>query len=509
MRRIVSLWLPRFTIERLIHIRPDWRDKSFAVVTGTRREITAASRAALRSGIAPGLALADARAMLPALMAVDADPAADARALDALGEWCGRYAPWIATDGVALSGGGAGLLLDVTGCAHLFGGEEAMLTHMTTHIARLGLTVRTAMTANPAAARALARWVTEPRGFTIVAAGETAAALAPLPIAALGLPHGTTASLSLLGLRTIGQIYGLPRAALAARFGATVTGPLDRALGRVFEPISPTPPPARHMTRLSFPEPIGRIEDIVAALDRLLAALCDGLERAGDGARRLTFALYEPDGRTRHVHLGLSQPSRDAAHIACLFAPKLEAIDAAFGFDAMTLAATETDTLGAHQIATGPDGAAANDEAPTALIDTLAGRLGEANVMVWRARESRIPERAAMTPSALAASTAATRAVPFTPPGAPPRPLRLLLRPEPVEAVALLPHAPPALFRWRRMAHRVVRAEGPERIAPEWWREDQGDGDAVRDYWRLEDERGGRFWLYRRTFGWYLHGVYG
>jgi protein ImuB len=313
----------------------------------------------------------------------------------------------------------------------------------------------------------------------------------------------------MLGLRTVGQLYGLPRAALAARFGEAVTAPLDRALGRTFEPISPDPPPSRHVVRLAFAEPIGRTDDIAAALDRLLLALCDGLRRAGEGARRLVLALYEPDGRTRHVRLGPSQPAREAGHMARLFAPKLESLDAAFGFDAMTLAATETAPLEAHQLAAA-DATAANDDAPpAALIDTLVGRLGEDAVTRWQAQESHIPERAATMSSALAAATAA--AIPFAPPDAPERPLRLLARPEPVDAVALLPHDPPALFRWRRMAHRVVRAEGPERIAPEWWREsgDEAAAREPRDYWRIEDERGGRFWLYRREMRWFVHGVYG
>jgi len=472
----------------------------------------AASRAAVKSGIAPGMALADARAMQPSLIAVDADPAADGRALISLATWCGRYAPWVAVDNATLPGGGAGLLLDVTGCAHLFGGEAEMLEHMVARIGRLGLTARAAMAATPGAVRALARWATAERECIVAGEGETAAALAPLPAAALGIAPMTAASLSMLGLRTIGQLYGLPRAALAARFGDAVTAPLDRALGRIFEPISPDPPPAHHVVRIAFPEPIGRIEGIAAALDRLLAALCEGLEREGDGARRLMLSLYEPDGRTRRVHLGLSMPSRDAAHIARLFAPRLEDIDAAFGFDAMTLAATEIDKLAPQQVAeTQGDTSTA---VPTALIDALANRLGETNVLRYEARESHIPERAAIVVPAIASPTRTAAVTPFIPPAAPSRPLRLLPRPEPVQVMALLPHDPPAMFHWRRVAHRVARAEGPERIAPEWWRvaedsDGKNEGSEVRDYWRLEDERGRRFWLYRLGLAWYLHGVYG
>jgi protein ImuB len=225
------------------------------------------------------------------------------------------------------------------------------------------------------------------------------------------------------------------------------------------------------------------------------------------------LSLYEPDGRTRHVHLGLSRAAREPAHFQRLFAERLDGLDAAFGFDAMTLAATATETLDARQAdfdarprdGAGASAVASDEEALARLTDRLANRLGAANVLRLVARESRIPERAAVAVSALA-SPGESRSAPFAPPGAPARPLRLLPRPEPVEAVALLPHDPPALFRWRRVAHRVARAEGPERIAPEWWR---GPGDEERDYWRIEDERGHRFWLYRAGLGWYLHGVYG
>ncbi len=466
----------------------------------------AASRAALRAGVAPGMALADARAILPSLLAADADPAEDHRALSALAEWCGRYTPWIAPDGAALAGGGAAILLDATGCAHLFGGEALMLEDVTARIAALGLTVRAGMAATPGAARALARWTAGGR-FAIAAPDATEAALAPLPPAALGLTPAASAALASLGLRTVGEVAALPRAALASRFGATVLDPLDRALGRAPEPVSPVAPPVRHAARLAFAEPIARPDDIAAGLDRLLASLCAGLERAGEGVRRLVLAFYEPDGRTRQIHLGASRATRDPAHLARLFAEHLDEIDAAFGFDAMTLAATTTEALAARQapLATRDrSGGCASDDTLAALIDRLSNRLGADSVLRVCARESRLPERASVTLPALAFRPSG--AVPFAPPGAPARPLRLLPRPEPVETVALLPDDPPALFRWRRVAHRVARAEGPERIAPEWWRARETD---ERDYWRVEDERGGRFWLYRAGPAWFLHGVYG
>ena len=468
----------------------------------------AASRAALRAGIGPGMALPDARAILPSLLAADADPAEDHRALAALAEWCGRYTPWVAPDGAALAGGGAAILMDATGCAHLFGGEARMLEDITARIAALGLTVRAGMAATPGAARALARWTTGGR-FAIAAPDETEAALAPLPAAALGLTSAAASALASLGLRTVGAVAALPRAALASRFGTSVLDPMDRALGRAPEPVSPAAPPVRHAARLAFAEPVARTDDIAAGLDQLLASLCTGLEREGQGARRLVLALYEPDGRTRQIHLGASRATRDPAHLARLFTEHLDDIDAAFGFDAMTLVATTTEALAERQAPLAGRGTrdtsdAARDDTLAALIDRLANRLGADSVLRLAARESRLPERAAVGVPALAFKP--NGSAPFAPPGAPARPLRLLPRPEPVETVALLPHEPPALFRWRRVAHRVARAEGPERIAPEWWRTREAD---ERDYWRVEDERGGRFWLYRAGPAWFLHGVYG
>ncbi len=217
-----------------------------------------------------------------------------------------------------------------------------MLEDITARIAALGLTVRAGMAATPGAARALARWTTGGR-FAIAAPDETEAALAPLPAAALGLAPAAAASLASLGLRTVGNIAALPRAALASRFGTSVLDPLDRALGRAPEPVSPSAPPVRHAARLAFAEPVARTDDIAAGLDRLLATLCAGLEREGHGARRLVLSLYEPDGRTRQIHLGASRATRDPAHLARLFAEHLDDIDAAFGFDAMTLVATTTE----------------------------------------------------------------------------------------------------------------------------------------------------------------------
>jgi len=324
-----------------------------------------------------------------------------------------------------------------------------------------------------------------------------------------------------LGICKISDLLALPPAPLAARFGKGVRARLDAALDRTAEPISPDQPEAPHLARLSFVEPVGRIEDIAAALDRLLDDLCHGLERAGLGARHLALLLYQPDGTMTRLTIGTARPNRTPSHLARLFAEHLDSIDFGFGIEDAMLAATITDPLGTIQVGfnrTSQDGNT-ESEALDALIDRLANRLGPANVLRPILRESHLPERAAgMIPIAVKKKNDVESWEPIWAPSNP-RPTRLLYPPEPVEAIEdITREGPLQQFRWRRVLHQVARIEGPERIAPEWWREDPDKADpphgSARDYYRIEDTDGRRFWLYRECVangsdGWYLHGLFG
>ncbi len=483
-----------------------------------------------RGGLAPGMPLADARALLPGLRTAAYDPSGDAAALTRLADWCGRYSPWAAVDGCGCDiGGSAGILLDVTGCAHLFGGEAALLSDLIGRLQRLGFTARAALAETAGAAWAVARYAVpaddsaDPR-LTVLPPGATRAALAPLPPAALRLAPATCEVLARFGLRTVGDLFDLPPAALAPRFGPHLARRLAAALGGEAESISPRQPVPSFLVRQVFAEPIAAAEDIARGLDGLLPRLCRTLETAQQGARRLELALYRVDGTVRRLFLGASRPTRDPAHLRRLFGTHLEAIDPGFGIEVMTLSAPVADALSALQLTlsgagreagTGAGrGSAAADvigDLP-ALIDRLGSRLGLENVRALAPRESHIPERAVAAVPALVPHPAWS----LSAAAGPVRPLRLLPRPEPVEAVALLPDHPPARFRWRRLLHRIVRAEGPERIEPEWWIDAPAVGPelcAARDYFRLEAEDGRRYWLYR-TAGqadggrWFLHGLF-
>ncbi|MCH7542041.1 MAG: DNA polymerase Y family protein [Proteobacteria bacterium] len=543
-RRVVSLWLPRFPTDRIIREKsrgepipppPSGRRRgeplALSVKEAGRLIAAATDRRAEAAGVRPGMALTDARALAPGLKVLPFDGRADARALAALADWCRRYSPVTATDGRD------GLWLDIAGAAHLFGGEEALIEDLLGRIRTFGFEARAALADAPGTAWALARHgagalTILPPGLT---PGGVGRAIAGLPVAALRLDPVTVAELDRLGLRRIGDLCRLARADLARRFDAALTARLDQALGRTFEPISPRRPVVPWRARMTFAEPIGaeplgNADDIALAARRLVERLSALLAPRARGARRLRLSFFRIDGVVERATIGTSRPVRDADYLMRLFAERLERVNAGPGIDAAMIEATVVEVLAPAQDEleglTPPEARAPGIQDPLApLTDKLANRLGEGNVVRLMPRDSHLPERAftiakAANGSAGAVSGAGASPLPLTP-----RPLRLLARPAPIEAMALVPDDPPVLFRWRRTTHRVRRADGPERIALEWWRGDawrRGDGGAVpdfsaeiRDYYRVEDSGGRRFWIYREgTYGperparWFLHGLF-
>jgi protein ImuB len=451
------------------------------------------------------MTLAAARARLAELNVEDGDPAADARLLGALANLCEMFSPLVALDGAD------GLTLDVTGCAHLFGGEQALLDQAARRIARLGLEVRASMAGTPDAARALASF--GPGGW--VACGEDEAAIRPLPAAALGLGPETTLALARAGLRTVGDLASRPPQALAARFGSGLTTRLARVLGREDIRIAPLRPAPACTAERHFPEPLASVERLMPALRRLSLDMAADLERREAGGRAFEAVFFRVDGAALRVTIETMRPLRDPAMLLRLLALKMEALadplDPGFGFDAVRLSALRLEAL-PHLQARLEEGADEEDTA-AALVDRLVARFGSSAVLRLEERDAHDPVRASacVTFPAEAARAGAGRPEPGEPPL---RPLTLFAFPQPIEAMAEVPDGPPLQFRWRRVAHAVVSAEGPERIAPEWWRA-EGTGQA-RDYYRVEDQDGRRFWLFRegsyegpeRQPRWFLHGLF-
>ncbi|HEX5181940.1 MAG TPA: DUF6504 family protein [Allosphingosinicella sp.] len=464
---------------------------------GNRLEIAAACPAARALGFRPGMALATARALFAALDVRDADPEGDAAFLTRLATFAARR--W--TPRAALSGPD-GLWLDLDGVAHLFGGERRMCERILLFCARLGFEARIAVAGTPGAAHALARHRAEP--ILLCPAGEEESALAPLPLASLRLDEDIIVNARRLGLERIGDLAALPRGPLRRRFGDASLLRLDQALGRAAEPFDPIVPEEPPDSLLRFAEPIATPEAIAQALGRLIDELAGTLSERALGIRRLVLLCERVDGLVLREAIGTARPSRDRAHLERLLGARIERLEPGFGIDAMRLVAERVEPLAPAQLSGAP---APPDLAP--LVDRLAGRLGPRRLFRMSAVESDIPERSVRRIGPLAAA----KDWPLWP-----RPVRLLSPPEPVERVmAVLPDHPPARFLWRGRMHQVRRADGPERLYGEWWR-DGREAEAVRDYFQVEDEEGGRFWLFRKgdgedprtgDFSWHLQGVFG
>ncbi|MES2337870.1 MAG: DUF6504 family protein [Pseudomonadota bacterium] len=485
---------------------------------GSRVEIAAACPQARALGIRAGMALTQARAQTPGLVVRDADHAGDAADLRALAVLLARrFAPLVAIDGTA------GLLIDITGTAHLHGGEAAMARKLVRQLARRGYTARVAIADTPGAAHALARHGKS----AIVLPDDDAAALAPLPTTALRIGMAAVELLRRLGIDTIGQLATVARGPLARRFGPDVVARLDQAHGRLPEPLDPVVPAEPIACRQAFAEPIATADAIEHWLGVLVPRLTDALASAGLGARRIAVIADRVDTISQRIRIGLARPTRDPAHILRLLVRRIGDIEPGYGIDAITLHLRAADRLGPETLAPGLAEEAAPDLAP--LVDTLATR-GSA---LWRQRpvESDVPERSVARTGPLDSPARAAptlkpddvRRLDVTAPLPPwhprwPRPVRLLVRPEPLDHVmAELPDKAPLRFTWRGTGHLVVRADGPERIAGEWWRR-SGERSAIRDYFCVEDDAGARFWLYRRGDGeraetgdlrWFLHGWFG
>ena len=553
-RRILSLWFPRLGAERLTRQHRGLPEGPLATVSDlpAGQVLVSLSASAEAAGLAPGQPLRDARAMCPDLVTRTRNAEAEAAFLAALARWAGRFSPWVAPEPPA------GLMIDLTGAAHLFGGEKGVLAEIAGDCARLGLSVQAGIADTPGGAWALARhaggaegrahrtgdaieqearatrsraakrhWT---RGGTagarppasatapvarIAAPGQLRQALAPLPLSALRLEDETLAGLARLGLRRVEDVLGLPRAALARRFGQGLVRRLDQALGLDPEPLSPVRPAPRFAVRLTLPEPIGLAEDIMAGIDRLIPALCDRLAAQGRGARRLRLTCLRADHGRQVLEMGLARPAADPDRLRPLLMLKLAEIDPGFGIDALRLEALQTEPLhprqhrGHLEVAAaaidrrGPGAAAAN--ALDDLIGRLGARIGMEAITRLAPADSHIPEKAAQVLAAAWSDPAE-----HWPARGLARPL-LHFPPEPVAAPD--GPVPPARFRWRRRMVTVARADGPERIAPEWWLDDPAWRSGPRDYWRVETEDGARMWLYRAegaetSAGWFCQGTF-
>jgi protein ImuB len=469
---------------------------------GSRRFVHACNPAAQAAGLRPGTPVTKAQALVQGLVFQDVDLAADARDLEQLAIWfLQRIAPIVDVDG------SDGIAIDTTGTERLHGGEAGLIEDMVSKLAAKGIQARAAVADTLGVAHALARFS---RSATVIAPrGHGAGILSAYPLECLRLPANLASQLRVLGFERVRDLLEQPRAPLALRFGNDLTRRLDQISGDLVEPIAGVKPHDLIEVQRAFAEPIGAAETIAKYIDKLVAQIVTILEARGVGARRLDLICTRVDSAVQAVSVGLATPVRDPKRLGRLLRDKIGEIDPGWGLERMVVAAPVVEPIERRQMASSLIEEATPDVSD--LVDTLVNRVGSGAVYRMTPVESDVPERSVARIPALSPETGSDW------PDHWPRPARLLQRPEQVDVMALLPDHPPAHFVWRGVRRRVQRADGPERVFGEWWKRDS-ELAAVRDYFRVEDTSGERYWIFRAGDGvdpetgshrWFMHGIFG
>ncbi|WP_419699074.1 Y-family DNA polymerase [Mucilaginibacter sp. NFX135] len=477
--------------------RPELKHLPYVLVIPDhgRLIITAVSAEAEKLGIETGMRAADAKAIVPGLEVIDDQPGRNAKLLKALGEWCIRYSPVVAVDGAD------GLVMNISGCAHLWGGEREYLKEIVSRFKSKGYTVRCAIADTAGAAWAISRYG---RVTPVIPAGEQANALLTLPPAALRLEENILQRLRKLGFYQIKSFIGMPRSVLRRRFGESLLLRLGQALGSEDEGIVPLQKPVVYEERLPCLEPIKTKTGIEIAIRRLLEQLCLRLRQDGKGLRTAVFRGYRIDGKLEQVEIGTNRPTHSVGHLFKLLELKIASITPALGIELFTLEAAKVEDVQLTQEALWAGKPGLDDQSITEFLDRAAGKVGAGKIHRYLPQQHYWPERA-MKNAAIQEKRLNNWRIDK------PRPTQLLPKPEPVEVSAPVPDYPPMLFRYRGGVHHIKKADGPERIEREWWL-DEGEH---RDYYQVEDEQGQRYWLFRsghyvgnKPYQWFIHGFF-
>ena len=495
-RRFVSIWFRHLTTDWFALNQPHLLELPFVLKGSShgRMVVTAANAAAQTLGIDRGMALADSRAIMPELQVSDDKPELVDKLLKRLAEWCIRFTPSVAVDPPD------GLLLDATGCSHLWGGDQSYLAEIVKKLTARGYDVRAAISDTIGASWAIARFGKEP---LVIPSRTHIQALHSLPPEALRLEVDTVERLHKLGLHHISQFMGMPRSSLRRRFGQHFLNQVDFALGREEEIIEPVHSVEPYQERLPCLDPIVTVAGIEIALDRLLKTLCHRLQQEQKGLRQAVFKGYRVDGKVEQVNIGTNRPSHNVSHLFKLFEIKLQTIEPALGIELFVLEATKVEDYYPFQEKLWEQSGGLDDERLSELLDRLGSKTG-VQATRYLPDEHYWPERSFKPTSSLQEKlTTAWRSDRL-------RPLQLLSKPERIEVTAPIPDYPPMLFQHKGKLHRIMKADGPERIEQEWWLQ-QGQH---RDYYRVEDEEGHRYWLFRlghyddKKFQWFIHGFF-
>lgn len=496
-KRFVSIWFRHLATDWFTRHQPQLKTVPFVLRTlvHSRMVITAANAVAEGKGIARGMVLADARAIMPDLVVHDDRPDLIPKLLARLAEWCIRFSPHVAIDLPD------GLMIDASGCAHLWGGDEHYVSSIASRLIGRGYEVRVAMTDTIGASWAVARFG---KDALVIPSGFHQQALMSLPPEALRVESEVSERLHKLGLHQVRQFINIPRASLRKRFGLPFMSRLAMALGEEIETIEPVQPIEPFQERLPCLEPIVTATGIEIALKQLLENLCVRLAHEQKGLRTGIFKCYRVDGKTEQITISTNRPSRSIKHLYKLFEPKITKIEPALGIELFVLEAPQVGDYLPEQEKMWEQAGGLDDVILSELIDRLANRVGIESVHRYLPQEHYWPERSFKSTTSLVEEPATTWRSEKS------RPIQLLTKPEPIQVTAPIPDYPPMLFRYKDKVHQIMKADGPERIEQEWWLQE----GQHRDYYQVEDEAGQRYWLFRlghyqtQTDQWFLHGFF-
>lgn len=497
-RRFLTIWFRHLTTDWLTLRRPELKEVPFvfAIPDHGRKIITAVNALAESQGIGLRMSVADARAMVPELKVVDEKPGRNERLLKALGKWCIRYTPIVAVDIPD------GLILDISGCPHLWGGERGYLKEIITRLRGLGYDARGAIADTIGAAWAISRFG---KTTPIIESGQQTSALLNLPAAALRLESPVLEKLQKLGLYTIGSFISMPRSALRRRFGEDLLLRIAQAIGKAEEYIQPIVVLEPWQERLPCLEPIRTASGIEIAIRRLLETLCFRLRQEGKGIRTALLTCYRVDGKIQKIDIGTNRATHHVQHLFKLFELKIASIAPGLGIELFVLDALKVEDVTLSQEALWASNPGLNDEGVAELLDRITAKVGAGAIHRYLPDEHYWPERSIKDTASLEESSSSSWR------SDKPRPIRILAKPEPVEVTAPIPDYPPLMFRYKDKVHQIKKADGPERIEREWWL----DGGEHRDYYSVEDQDGQRYWLFRlghydggQTKQWFIHGFF-
>ncbi|MEO7309903.1 MAG: DNA polymerase Y family protein [Chitinophagaceae bacterium] len=495
-QRFLSIWFRQLKTDWMVRRRPALAAIPFVLAAPDhgRIVVTAVHPLAAAKGVYISMTVADARAMIPALEVLDDKPEYAPKLTRNLAEWLIRYTPVVAVDPPD------GLLLDITGCAHLWGGEKPYLADIHKRLEHIGYGINCGIADTIGTAWAIARFGKQQ---CIIESGCQAEALLPLPPTALRLEAETIERLEKLGLRQTGSFINMPRSALRRRFGKALLYRLDQALGQEEETIEPVIPSEPYRERLPCIEPIVTATGIEIAIERLLGTLCGQLIKEEKGLRTAILKCYRVDGKVETIEIGTHRPTANTKHLFKLFELKIDTIEPALGIELFTLEAQKVTALSPVQEILWEHNAGLDAVNVSELLDRIEGKMGPGHIYRFLPAEHYWPERSFIPALSINEKTTTTWRIDK------PRPLQILAQPQPIEVAAPIPDYPPMNFRYKGVLHKITKADGPERIEQEWWLQE----GQHRDYYNVEDESGRRYWLFRaghyeESYQWFIHGFF-